>query len=138
MCGLKICLWVSAIACLMSAPGVVLPMSYWESIAGFFGAEPLPDSPLFEYMVRLMSATYVGIGVFFIILARNPGKYGVMVPFAGYAAVLLGLTCAVTGIAISMPILWFLGDAAGCLILGVLILIFWQKAKPYNLSPTSE
>ena len=130
MRGLKICLWVAGLACLLSIVGVVLPMSCWERIAGFFGAELLPDSQLFEYMVRLMSATYVGVGVFFVILARDPVKYGVMVPFAGYAAVLLGLTCAVTGLAIGMPVLWFLGDSAGSLVLGVLILTFWQKAKP--------
>ncbi|MFC1677468.1 DUF4345 family protein [Planctomycetota bacterium] len=129
MRGLKVCLWVAGLACLLSVFGVVFPMSCWEKIAGYFGAEPLPDSPLFEYMVRLMSATYVGVGVFFVILARDPARYGVMVPFAGYAAVLLGLTCAATGLVIGMPVLWFLGDSVGSLVLGMLILTFWQKAR---------
>jgi len=30
---------------------------------------------------------------------------------------------------IGMPALWFLGDAVPCLILGVLIVVFWRKAK---------
>jgi len=130
MRGLKICLWIAGIVCLLSVFGIFLPISTWESIAGWFGAElVLPDSPLVEYMVRLMCATYVGAGVFFIILALNPIKYSLMVQFAGIAAVLLGITCAITGLAVSMPVQWFLGDFLSCVIIGGLILIFWQKAK---------
>ncbi len=71
----------------------------------------------------------VGIGVFFIILALNPMKYGVMVPFSGIAAVLTGVVCGITGPAVGMPAAWFLGDTLSCLVLGVLILVFWRKAK---------
>jgi hypothetical protein len=106
-----------------------LPISTFESIAGASGVESLPDSPLFLYAVRVMSATYVGVGVFFVILALHPLKYGVMVPFSGLAVVLLGVVCWVTGLIVRMPVLWFLGDSLSCLVLGVLMLIFWQKAK---------
>ena len=129
MRGLKICLWIAGIACLSSVFGMFLPMSIWESIAKFFGAEVLPDSPLFSYVFRVMWATYVGVGVFYIILALDPVKYGVMVPFSGLAAVVLGVVCAITGMAVGMPALWFLGDSLSCIVLGVLIIIFWRQAK---------
>ncbi|MHC4240211.1 MAG: hypothetical protein ACYSUC_10740 [Planctomycetota bacterium] len=82
MRALKICLWVAGILCLLSVVGMFLPLLAFESIARFFGVESLPDSPLVMYAVRAMSATYAGVGVFFVILALNPVKYGVMVPFS--------------------------------------------------------
>ncbi len=129
MRALKICLWIAGVGCLLSVFGMFLPMSVLESIAKFFGIELLPDSPLLVYAVRLMSATYAAVGVFFIILALQPMKYGVMVPFSGLGAVFVGVVCAITGLLTAMPLWWFLGDSLSCLVLGVLILVFWQQAK---------
>ena len=130
MRALKICLWIAGVGCLLSVFGMFLPVSVWESIAKAFGAQlVLSDSPLFEYMVRLMSATYAAVGVYLLILALNPMKYGVMVPFTGLAAVLLGVVCAITGLAVGMSVLWFLGDSVSCAVMGVLILVFWRQAK---------
>ena len=129
MRALKICLWVTGILCLLSVFGMFLPITMWASIAKAFGVELLPDSAVFSYMVRVMLATYVGVGLFFVILALAPMKYGVLVPFTGWATVLLGLICAITGLAVGMPVLWFLGDSIPCVVLGLLILVFWQRAK---------
>ncbi len=129
MRALKICLWIAGVGCLLSVFGMFLPMSVFESIAKFFGIESLPDSLLFIYAFRLMSATYAAVGVFFIILALQPMKYGVMVPFSGVGAVFVGVVCAIAGLLTAMPLWWFLGDSLSCLVLGVLILVFWQQAK---------
>ena len=129
MRGLKICLWIAGIGCLLSVFGMFLPVSAWQSIAKVFGVESLPDSPLFEYVARLMSATYAAVGVFFIILALRPMDYGVMIPFSGWASVFVAVVCAITGHVVAMPTLWFLGDASFCLVFGVLILVFWRQAK---------
>jgi hypothetical protein len=91
--------------------------------------ESLPDSPLFFYAASLMSTMCAAMGVFFIILALRPMDYGIMVPFSGLAAVVLGVVCAITGFTVKMPNLWFLGDSLSCLVLGILILVFWQRAK---------
>jgi hypothetical protein len=129
MRALKICLWIAGIGCLLSIFGMFLPVSSWESITRFFGIESLPDSPQFMYAVRVGSGTYAAVGVFFIILALNPLKYGVMVPFSGLGAVFVGVVCAIAGLLTEMPFWWFMGDSLSCLILGVLILVFWQQAK---------
>jgi len=129
MRGLKICLWIAGVLCLLSVFGMFLPISALEYIAKVFGIESLPDSPLFVYAARVMLATYVGVGVFFIILALHPMDYGVLVPFSGIAAVVLGVVCAITGLIVAMPVLWFLGDSLSCLVIGVLILLFWRQAK---------
>jgi len=129
MRGLKICLWIAGVLCLLWVAGLFLPLSACESIAGFFGIETLPDSPLIMYAIRTVSAASIGIGAFCIILAMNPMKYGVMVPLSGIVAVLIGVVCVITGPAVGMPAAWFLGDALSCLVLGALILVFWRRAK---------
>ncbi len=130
MRGLKICLWIAAVGCLLSVFGMFLPLSVWESIAKAFDVQlVLPDSPLFVYAIRLMSATYAAVGAYLVILALRPTKYGVMVPFTGLAAVFLGVVCVITGLVVGMPVLWFLGDSLSCAVLGILILVFWRQAK---------
>lgn len=129
MLGLKICLWITGILCLLSVVGLFAPLSACESFAGLLGIETLPDSPLVIYAIRTLSATFVGVGVFFIILALNPVEYGVMAPFSGIATVFIGVVCLITGPAVGMPVKWFLGDSLSCLVLGILILVFWQRAK---------
>lgn len=129
MRGLKICLWITGVLWLLSVVGVFLPMSTWESMVEYFGIESLPNSPLFYYMARVMSAMATGMGVFFIILALRPMTYGIMVPFAGLCNIALGIVCGITGFIEKMPKLWFFGDTLSCLALGVLILVFWRQAK---------
>jgi len=130
MRALKICLWIAGIVCLLGVFGIFLPVRLLESLAKVFGVQlVLPDSPLCLYALRTVSAASVGIGVFFVILALNPMKYGVLVPFSGLAAIFLGVVCGITGLVVGMPYLWFLGDSLSCIVLGVLIFLFWQKAS---------
>lgn len=129
MRGLKICLWITALACLLTLPALFLPIGVLESIVGVFDGQPFPDSPLLEYAIRTVSATFVAIGGFFIVLALNPAKYAILVPGSGLAFIFIGVVCMVTGPVVRMPALWFLGDALSCLVLGALILIFWRRGK---------
>ncbi len=134
MRGLKICLWIGAVVCIVSVAGVFMPNSVWESVAKTFGVESVPDDAVSEYMRRLVLATYGVIGVFLAILALKPMEYGVMIPFTGLAGIVLGVVCLVTGYKVCMPTLWYLGDALPCIVFGALVLVFWKKAK----QPTVE
>jgi hypothetical protein len=129
MRGLKICLWIAGIGCLLAGIALFLPISALDSMVKLFSEESLPSSAVSFYLLRLILATYFGIGLFYIILAREPVKYGMMIPFSGIIAVFIGVVCAVAGLVYEMPVLWFLGDATPSIVLGVLIFIFWQKAK---------
>jgi hypothetical protein len=129
MRGLKVCLWIAGLFCLSAVVGVFAPMSLWPKVTGIFGVESLPDAPVFVYFARLLSASYGAIGIFFIILALRPEKYGLMVPFSGVASVLIGATALITGIIVQLPAKWFLCDSLPCIILGILIFVFWQQAK---------
>jgi hypothetical protein len=74
MCSLKICLWVAGILCLLSGFALFLPMSALESFAKALGTQVFPDSPLFAYMARVVSAMAAAMGVYLIILARHSMK----------------------------------------------------------------
>jgi len=126
---LKILLWLTGIACLLVAPAVFVPMSSWEPATTFFGVESLPESPIFEYIARQLCTIFAGIGIYFIILGLHPLKYGVLVPFTGIFSILLGSVLIMVGIKVAMPPKWFLSDGISTLILGVLILLFWLRAK---------
>ena len=128
---LKSFLWIAGIACLLSGYGLFTSMSALETMANFFGAESLdlPDSPLFVYVVRLISAMAVATGVYLIILALNPMKYPALIPFTGLASIFIGAACGITGLVVGMPVLWFLGDSLGCLLFGILVLASWQQVK---------
>ncbi len=130
MRGLKSCLWVAGLLFPLSAIGLILPWSAIEGLAALFGVAPLPEGPLVHYAVRAMLATYAAVGVYFWLLARDPLRYGVLVPFSGLAGMLVGVTCGVTGAVLGLPTIWYLADFLGCTIIGVLILIFWWSARP--------
>ncbi len=138
MRALKVCLWVLGLLCLSGLLGLLLPISTMQALAETFGEQPFPDSPLFNYTVRAMSATYVLVGIFFIILARDPLRYGPLVPFSGAAGIILGIVCAVTGALLGMPIMWFAGDALFCIVFGAAILILWKRAASSAAEPGSS
>jgi hypothetical protein len=129
MRGLKVCLWIAGLFCLSAVVGLFAPMSLWPKVTGIFGIEWIPDAPIFVYFARLLSATYGAIGVFFILLALRPAKYDVLVPFSSVASVLIGAAALITGAVAGMPAKWFLCDSLPCIVLGVLIFVFWQQAK---------
>lgn len=138
MRALKVCLWVIGVLCLIALVGLVLPMATLGSMAGAFGNATLPKAPVVTYMVRTVSATFVAVGVFFILLARDPMRYGVMVPFAGVAAVALGVVCGIAGAATGIPLLWYLGDCVSCLVAGALVLILWRRARQLEQATESQ
>ena len=126
---LKICLWIIGVLCLLSVFGLVISLSSIESIATKFGSPQFPDAPLFGYAVKVMFGTYFAIGLFYIILALSPMRYGVLVPFSGLAAILVGVVCLMSGIKLGLSPLVYLIDTFFCLLFGVLIVVFWLRGR---------
>ena len=129
MRALKICLWVAGIVCVLSIFGMVLPVSSLKSISKLYGIESFADSPQFIYAIRVGLGTYAAVGIFFVILALDPLKYGVMVPFSALGAIFVGVVCAIAGLSTKVAFWWFMGDSLSCLIWGILMLVFWQQVK---------
>lgn len=122
---LRISLWIAAVFCfVLSMFGLFAPFSVLESLADYFGTETF-----ILYGMRTASAAFAGMGAISVVLALNPMRYGAMVPVSGLSSVFIGVVCVVAGLVVGMPLIWFLGDAVFCALLGALIFAFWQKAR---------
>ena len=84
--------------------------------------------PITVYLIRLCLSMVGLIGVFFIVLARNPIKYNGMLFLAAYGLLFYGLFCLVGGIGYALPVWIYAGDVIIGFVAGVLILIFRKKA----------
>ena len=129
MKSLKVALWVTAIGCLTAVPFIFLPWAAVESIGSWFGIESLPDMPIAVYFFKVVFGVFGLIGVFFIILARNPLKYGPMLNLGAFGLILFGLLALILGLSIGLPLIVYIGDGLSGLVLGIVILVFSSRSK---------
>ena len=127
MKGLKVVLWICAICCLSGFVFAALPWRFTVAWFQWTGAEPPTPDAITVYAFRLFMAVSGIIGIFFVILARNPLKYGAMLQFAAYGLLCYGVFCLVGGIKYTIPLGTYLGDVIFGLVAGVLLLIFRRK-----------
>lgn len=126
---LKISLWITAIGCLIAVPFIFVPWSVIADMGSCFGVEPLPDAPFVVYLFRVICGIFGLIGVFFVLLALDPLKYGPMLNLGAYGLILFGLLAMITGTSIGLTPVVYLGDGVSGLILGSAILLFAAKAR---------
>ncbi|MBL7177639.1 MAG: hypothetical protein ISS66_17595 [Desulfobacteraceae bacterium] len=124
---LKVVLWITGIGCLTAVPFIFLPWSVIKAMASFFGHDPIPDVPVLIYFTKVLCGAGGFIGIFFIILARNPLGYGPMLYLGAYGLIVLGLLELVLGIIIDVSPIVYIGDVSFALILGIIILAFSLK-----------
>jgi hypothetical protein len=126
MKGLKIVLWISGILMLLDFVGMLIPLRFLVAWSRAFGVDMFLD-PMTSYMVRMCQAMCGLVGVFLIILAKDPLKYGPMVLLAGYGSIFLGLVVLVAVVRYALPQVTYIG-AVLCVVVGLLILVFRGKA----------
>ena len=129
MKGLKITLWIAALGCLTAVPFVIMPWGVVENLALWFGVDPLPNTPLVIYLFRVVCGIFGLIGIYYILLARDPLAYGHMLELATYGLILFGLLSLFVGSSIGLPVIVYIGDGLSGLILGTLATVFAYKVK---------
>lgn len=129
MKSLKIALWLAAIGCLAAVPFIALPWSVLEKIILWFGVGPISDNQLVMYFLRVSCGVYGLIGIFFIILAKNPLAYGPMLNFGAYGLIIFGLLSLIVGVGLDISPKVYTGDFLSGLILGIVIIVFSSRAK---------
>ena len=132
MKGLKTTLWVCAIFFLLSFICIPLPWQTFTTWSNQLGVQIPTAEPWTLFWVRMLFATYGMIGVFFVILARNPLKYGEMLLLAAYGLLLLGVFLLIGGIHYSLPFITYIVKVIIFFILGALILLFRKEAIQEN------
>ena len=129
MKGLKITLWIAALGCLSAVPFVILPWGVVENLALWFGIDPLPNTPIVVYLFRVACGIFGLIGIYYIILAKNPLAYGPMLGLGTYGLILFGLLSLIVGSSIGLPTIVYIGDGLSGLILGTLTTVFAYKVR---------
>ena len=132
MKGLKIILWICAICCLLGFVIAVLPWRAMTALFHWIGVQPPTAEPITVYIFRLCMAISGMIGIFFVILAQNPPKYGAMLLLAAYGLLCFAVFCLVGGIRYGLPVWAYSGDVIFGVVTGVLILVLRKKATQAN------
>ncbi len=127
MKGLKVVLVVIGVACLLSAPGLVVPWSTLVGWAELMGLEMPPGHPVILYGLRLTCLSWALIGVFFLVVASDPVRYRPMLVLAVFGCFATAAVALVAGGLTQMQPLWYLGDAVSSGVAGVVILAFWPR-----------
>jgi len=128
MKGLKVILWICGIAFLLSFVFLFVPWRFMVAWCGRMGVEVSVTEPVAAYVTRVILVCCGLIGVFFVILAKDPLRYGPMLPLAGNGLVLAGLACLAWGMRYRLPFIMFGFDTIFCIVTGVLILLFRGRA----------
>ena len=128
MKGLKIILWICAISCLLGFICAALPWSVITTCYHWSGVQPPTAEATTVFLLRLFLATFGIIGIFFVILARNPLNYDAMLLLAAFGLICFGIFYLVGSIRYGLPV-WVYSRKAICsVVLGMLIFIFRKKA----------
>ncbi len=127
MKGLKTVLWICGALLLLEFVEMLVPVRFLASWCGRFGIE-MPLDSMSTYMMRMCQASFGLMGVFLIILAKDPLKYGPMVLLAGYGDLFLALVVLAWGSRYGLPPLMVWLGTATLVTVGVLILLFRGKA----------
>ena len=95
----------------------------------WFGLKPIPDIPAVMYFVKIACGVFGLIGMYFIILARNPLDYGPMLNLGAYGLIAFGLLGLILGLSLKISLIVFFGDAIFGIVLGIVIAILSSKAQ---------
>ena len=129
MKSLKIALWVAAIGCLTAVPFILFPWCVVENFIQWFGVEPVSESPVVIYLFRVVCGISGLIGIYYIMLARNPLGCGPMLNLGAYGLIAFGLISLITGLSMGISPKIYIGDALSGLILGIIITVLSFRAK---------
>lgn len=129
MRSLKFALWICASGCLAAIPFVVLPWEIIQDLCLWFGIEPIPDTPLLMYFLRGACGIFGLIGLYFIVLARNPLDYGPMLNLGAHGLIAFGLLALILGLSLKISLKIFLGDAIFGIALGIVITILSYRVQ---------
>lgn len=138
MKNLKITLWVCAIFFLLSFLFVPLPWRTFTALFNQYGVQIPAEEPFTVFSARIYLMTFGMIGVFFVILARNPLKYGEMLILAAIGLLLFGLLALIGSILYVLPnalpitTITIIVKVIIYFILGLLILSFRKEAIKEN------
>jgi hypothetical protein len=129
MKGLKITLWICGVCWMSGFVSAVLPWEVFTALCKWMGIHPPEGKGITILMFRLACISFGMIGIFFVILARNPIKHDAMLQLAAYGLLCCYVPCSLLGgIRYGLPSWTYAGDAIFGTVAGVLLFIFRKQA----------
>ncbi|MCP4200612.1 MAG: hypothetical protein GY769_01600 [bacterium] len=104
---------------LLALVPMVMPTDWMAVVNDRLGLEPLPRSPLTEYLTRSLCAIYALVGALTLYVARDVRRYAGFVAFAGRLTVLLGVFLSLLGPWAGLPAVWVWWEGPPTIAVGV-------------------
>ncbi|NQU77584.1 hypothetical protein HQ544_02710 [Candidatus Falkowbacteria bacterium] len=125
---LKVLLWIMAVVYLLAFLSSFLPLDTFNLLMKPFDMDPLPDSTLLSYAYKILMLCAAVIGVFLIVMARDPKKHKKMIKLVGWASILIAAYMLfLTFFVFKFENRWFYADPIFYLIFGVAIVKLIKK-----------
>jgi hypothetical protein len=127
---LRVALLFSALVWGVSAYGV---FARWENVVTALkglGAGTLPDDPMLDYWLRMAAGAFTLVGTGYLLVALQPRKYAVMLPWFGWIMIGEGIVLLSHGLRLGLGPLPFAGDVSACFGGGLGILLTRRAAAP--------
>src|SRR2546422_2806717 len=106
---------------------VVMPRSSMEVSHAWLGLGEMPRGPIIMFMIRQASYTYGMHGVSLWVLASDVARFRTLVLLNGIAYLLAAPVFFLIDFTSRMPCWWTVGDAWGCGVLGIAVLLLTSK-----------
>jgi len=104
--------------------------SFIELLHGL-GGPLVPYDRMLDYWLRMTAGVYTLVGVLYLLLAVQPRKYRVVIPWFGWMMLIEGVVLLLHGLRLALPPFPFYADVAASFIGGCGILWFARRAE-YN------
>jgi hypothetical protein len=124
--------------CLIALVPLLMPRHWLDSGRQFLGLGPFPTAPIAEYLARSVSALCSFYGGLLLLLSCDVHRFVAIIKYQAIAIMLLSLLGVFLGGQAGVPILFVAGDALGCWIFLLPILILAIRLDFPTQSPKAE
>ena len=114
----------------MSLFGVVLPWPVAVEALQGLGTKGIPTDPMLDYWLRMASGAFALVGGLYLLLALQPVRYAVVIPWFGWLMLAEGVILLVHGVRLGLPPRPFYADTGACFFGGIGIVTFARVAQP--------
>jgi hypothetical protein len=84
---------------------------------------------MMDYWLRMASGAFALVGTGYLMLALNPRKFALVLPWFGWVMVVEGIILFVHGLRLGLPPFPFYGDVSASLVGGIGILLLRKSAS---------
>ena len=135
---LRFFLVFSALGWVVCVVGVFLSWSSFIELLHSLGGPTVAYDRMLDYWLRMTACAYTLIGLLYLLLALQPAKYRVVIPWFGWVMVIEGVVLLHQGIRLALPPFPFYADVAVSFIGGGGILWSAPRAEYDQAGPGAE